>query len=139
MAARAQLVAEVIEPALAAGKTVVSDRFLVSNVVYQGHAGGLDVESLWMIGRVACQGRQPDLTLVLDMPPERAVARLRRPLDRMEREGDRSRALRREGFLKEAARHPDRIVVIDADREVDVVAEAIRQAVSSSLGLSTHN
>lgn len=138
MAARAQLVAEVIEPALAAGKTVVSDRFLVSNVVYQGHAGGLDIESLWAIGKVACQGRLPDLTMILDMPPERAVARLRRPLDRMEREGGDSRTLRREGFLKEAARLPNRIVVVNADQPIERVAADLRAAVSRLLPTNPH-
>src|SRR6186713_2549405 len=60
MASRAQLVEEVIRPALAAGKTVVCDRFLLANVVYQGHAGGLDVSSLWQVGAVATDGLSPD-------------------------------------------------------------------------------
>ena len=68
MAARAQMVEEVIRPALAAGKTVVCDRYLLANVVYQGYAGGLDVATLWEVGRVATGGLMPDLTIVLDMP-----------------------------------------------------------------------
>ncbi|MFP6576922.1 MAG: dTMP kinase [Pirellulaceae bacterium] len=56
MAARAQLVAEVIQPALAAGQVVVSDRFLLANVVYQGHAAGLDPQSIWDVGNVATAG-----------------------------------------------------------------------------------
>src|SRR5206468_12786864 len=78
MAARAQLVEEVIRPALAARKTVVSDRFLLANVVYQGHAGGLDVESIWRVGEVATGGLTPDITFLLDMPADEASARIGR-------------------------------------------------------------
>src|SRR5947207_6777762 len=84
MASRAQLTAEVIRPALAAGRVVVCDRFLLANVVYQGHAGGLDVERLWDLGRFATGGLEPDLTLVLDLSPEAALARRGRPPDRLE-------------------------------------------------------
>src|SRR4051794_23040718 len=75
MASRAQLVAEVIRPALEAGRAVVSDRFLLANVVYQGHAGGLDPEMLWAVGRLAIDGLEPDLTFLLDLPLERAAPR----------------------------------------------------------------
>jgi len=133
MAARAQLVAEVISPALATGKTVVCDRFLLANVVYQGHAGGLDVENLWQIGRVATAGVEPDLTLLLDVPLEIAAARMNRPLDRMEQQGDTYRVRLREGFLSEAARRPERIAVIDAAQTVDAVHADIRAAISHTL------
>ena len=66
MAARAQLVEQVIRPALLAGKTVVSDRYLLANVVYQGHAGGLSAAQVWQVGEVAVDGLRPDLTLVLE-------------------------------------------------------------------------
>src|SRR4051794_20572655 len=85
MASRAQLVEEVIRPALEdRGEVVVSDRFLLANVVYQGHAGQLNVEDLWAIGRFVTGGLEPDLTLVFDLPPEIAVARRNREADRME-------------------------------------------------------
>src|SRR5579885_228790 len=64
MASRAQLVAEVIDPALASGRVVVCDRFLLANVVYQGYGGGLDVGRLWDVGRLSTGDREPDLTLV---------------------------------------------------------------------------
>ena len=126
MAARAQLVEEVIAPALAAGKTVVSDRYLLANLVYQGYAGGLDVEVLREIGRTATTGIEPTLTFVLDVADEVAIRRLNRPLDRMEQQGAAFRAALRSGYLAEAARRPERIVVIDAARTIDAVQTEIR-------------
>src|SRR5436305_15346792 len=84
MAARAQMVEELIRPALERGETIVSDRFLLANVVYQGYAGGLDVEQLWQIGQLATGGIEPDMTFVLDLSPEAAARRMQRELDRME-------------------------------------------------------
>lgn len=129
MAARAQLVEELIRPALEAGKTVISDRYLLANVVYQGHAGGLNVEELWQVGRVATGGLEPDLTFVLDLDDAQAAQRLARPLDRMERQGGAFRAALRAGYLAEAAANPSRIVVVDASRSVDEVQADLRRAV----------
>ncbi|MBN1588092.1 MAG: dTMP kinase [Pirellulales bacterium] len=129
MAARAQLVEEVVRPALAAGRTVVCDRYLLANVVYQGHAGGLDVETLWAVGRIATAAVMPELTVVLDMPADAAAARLDRTLDRMEQQGDGFHSRVRQGFLAEAARRPDEITVVDASADVDTVENAIREAV----------
>ncbi len=134
MAARAQLVEEVIRPALAVGKTVVSDRYLLANVVYQGHGGGLDAAALWEVGRIATGGLMPDLTIVLDMPAEAAAARLDRQRDRMEQQGDAFHARVRQGFLDEAARQPERIVVIDAAQRVEQVQADIRRAAGRHLG-----
>ncbi len=128
MAARAQLVEELIRPALARSETVVSDRFLLANVVYQGHAGGLDVDALWQIGRLATDGIEPDLTFVLDMDPQAATDRIRREPDRMESQSVDFRRRLREGFLAEAARQPERIRVIDAAGPIDVVQAEIRRA-----------
>jgi dTMP kinase len=128
MAARAQLVDEVIRPTLAAGNVVVSDRYLLANVVYQGHAGGLDVNTLWHIGRLATGDVMPNLTFVLDMPPAAAAARVTRALDRMERKGADYRARLREGYLQEAQRRPGEIVVINAARTIDAVQDDIRRA-----------
>jgi dTMP kinase len=129
MAARAQMVEEVIRPALEQGKTVLCDRYLLANVVYQGHAGGLDVATLWQVGRVSTDGLMPDLTIVLDVPAEAAAARLARPLDRMEKQGAAFHARVREGFLAEAARSPDKIVVVDAARPIEDVQAEIRRIV----------
>lgn len=134
MAARAQLVEDVIRPALAAGKTVVSDRFLLANVVYQGHAGGLDPDALWRIGEVATAGVSPDLTFVLDLPPEGAAARRTTPPDRLEKRGPEFHQRLRDGFLAEAKRSPDRILIVDATRSIDEVAEVIQRAARRAMG-----
>jgi dTMP kinase len=128
MAARAQLVEEIIRPALAEQKTVVSDRYLLSNVVYQGYGGGLDVATVWEAGRVATAGLMPELTIVLDMPAEAAAARLSRGLDRMEQQGDAFHARVREGFLAEAARQPGRIVVVSAAQPIPQVQAEMQRA-----------
>ena len=131
MAARAQLVAEVIRPALARGEWVVSDRYLLANVVYQGHAGGLDPEKIRAVGEVATGGLLPDVVIVLDVDLDTAARRLDRPLDKLESRGDEFRARLRAGYLAEAARAPDRIAVIDAAAEPRVVSERLRQALGA--------
>lgn len=137
MAARAQLVEEVIRPALEAGKTVVSDRYLLANVVYQGHAGGLDVDTLWRVGDVATDRLTPDLTIVLDLPSEAAAFRLTGQLDRMEKQGAAFHARVRQGYLDEAARQGERIAVIDAGRSVEEVAAEIQAAAASVIGMTS--
>ena len=134
MAARAQLVEEFIRPALAAGKTVVSDRYLLANAVYQGHAGGLDVPTIWRIGEAATGGLMPEIVFVLDMPPQTAAGRIDRQRDRMESQGDEFQARLRQGFLAEAAKDPSRIVIIDAARDIDTVQADIRRAAAGVLG-----
>jgi len=133
MAARAQLVEEVIRPALDQGRTVVSDRYLLANVVYQGYGGGLDVEELWRVGNTAVAGLMPDLVLLLDVPIEVAQQRIGRPLDRMESQGAEFRRRVRNGFLTEAARRPDRILVVDASGTVEEVQAALRSRLTEWL------
>jgi dTMP kinase len=134
MAARAQMVEQVIRPALDAGKTVVSDRFLLANVVYQGHAGGLDVDELWRIGEVATAGIKPDLTFLLDIDPQAATDRIDRAPDRMESQGAEFRRRLRDGFLAEAARRPNQIRRIDAGRSIEEVQADIRRAAEEYAG-----
>jgi dTMP kinase len=129
MASRAQLVTELIRPALVAGSAVVCDRFLLANVVYQGHAGGLDPERLWEVGRFATGGLEPDVTLVLDLPLEESLARRKQSADRLESRGLDYHARVRDGFLAEARRRPDRIRVVDASGPVPVVQELLRREV----------
>jgi dTMP kinase len=131
MAARTQMVEAVIRPALEHGKTVLCDRYLLANVVYQGYAGGLDVPMIWKVGHIATGGLMPELTIVLDVPPEVAAARMARPLDRMEKQGTAFHARVRDGFLTEAARAPDKIVVVDASGPIEQVQAEIRKIVDS--------
>jgi dTMP kinase len=133
MAARAQLVEQVIRPALAAGKTVICDRFLLANVVYQGYAGGLDVDALWSVGEVATGGLHPDLTIVLDMEVRAARERMDRALDRMESQGTEFLERVRHGFLIESQSRHEHIVVVDAARDIDRVQQDIRSAVARLL------
>ena len=126
MAARAQLVEEVIRPGLARGAWVLSDRYLLANVVYQGHAGGLDPETVRGVGAVATGGLAPDLVLLLDVDLETAARRLRRPLDKLETRGDDYRGRLRAGYHAEAARSPERFAVVDAAGEPAEVQAALR-------------
>lgn len=135
MAARAQLVAEVVRPALERGSWVVSDRYLLANVVYQGYAGGLEPDVVRSVGAIATGGLAPDLTLLLDVDLTTAARRLARPLDRLERRGDDYRSRVRAGYLAEARTDPGRIVVVDATDGPDVVADRIRTIVASRFAL----
>lgn len=133
MASRAQLVDEVIRPALDRGDVVVSDRFTLANVVYQGHAGGMDPEKLWAVGAVAAGGLEPDLTLVFDLPLDEALARRGRTADRMEdRDREFHQAVKR-GFLFEAGRRPEKHRIIDATPDADAVQRAVRREVTRLL------
>ena len=120
MASRAQLVEEIIRPALAAGHIVISDRYLLANVVYQGHAGGLDPDQLWTIGQTATGGLSPDLTLVLDLPVEvglkRAAARAGAET-RFERFGIDFHQRVRDGFVV-----PERAVAAALEPRPDLLA-----------------
>jgi dTMP kinase len=125
MAARAQLVDEIIRPALSAGRVVVSDRYLLANVVYQGYGGGLPVETVRQVGAIAIDGIAPNCTFLLDIEPAAALARMGRELDRVENRGTAYRDRLRAGFLAEAA-VDDKIHVIQADRVVDEIQNDIR-------------
>ncbi len=138
MAARAQMVEEIIRPALDAGKTVLADRYLLANVVYQGYGGGLDVDALWEVGRIATGNLMPELTIVLDAPAEVAAARLTRAPDRMEGQGAAFHARVREGFLAEATRQPGKMTVVDASGGIEEVQATVRRIVAETLGDCRH-
>ena len=114
-AARAELVAQVIRPALDDGKVVVSDRFLDSSLAYQGIARGLGVEDVEHINRFATGGLLPDLTILLSIRPQRAAARAGQ-LDRFEDEGDSLQNAVFDAYRSLANADPERWRVVDADR-----------------------
>jgi dTMP kinase len=127
MTARAQLVEELIRPALAKGYFVLCDRYTFSTVVYQGHAGGLSPDEIWSVNRVATGGLVPHLTLLFDMPVDAAIARIgERELDRMESRGREYMERVRKGFLKEAERWPRGVEIVDASPDSDTVFESVR-------------
>ena len=128
MAARAQLVDEVIRPALCDRKTVIADRFLLANIAYQGYAGELGRELLCEVGRVATDGLAPTVTFLLDLDPEAAAHRRDREPDRMEQRGNEFLKRVRQGFLSEAERCPESIVVIDAAADPCQVHAAVCEA-----------
>jgi dTMP kinase len=140
-ASRAQLVREVIRPALEAGEIVLCDRFLDSTTVYQGHGRGLDREQVTQINRFAVGDTQPDLTLLFRVPlavseARRATRQAGVPVarDRME-EADRTffRAVEA-GYETLAAAEPQRVRVIDGDRAVDVIEEEVWEIVAPLAG-----
>lgn len=124
-AARADLVDHVVRPALARGDVVLSDRYALSNVVYQGHAGGIDPDRLRDIETFVTNGETPSLTLIFDLPEAEAATRRRREHDRMESKGPDYLDRVRKGFRAEAERDPQRVVLIDASGTVDEVFERV--------------
>ena len=130
-AARRQLVAEVIEPALAVGTSVICARFADSTRAYQGYGGGLPLAELVRLEAVATGGLRPDRTILLDLPVEIGLAR-KAPDDRTRFETAFDLAFHhrvRSGFMAMAAAEPARFVVIDAQGEPDAIARRILRAV----------
>lgn len=136
-AARAQLVAEVIEPALAAGEVVLCDRFYDSTTAYQGYGRGLDLTEIEELNRVATGGLAPNVTLLFDVDPlvglERAT---RHGADRLEGEDLHFHERVRAGFLQVAASEPSRFVVIDASGTPDEISEAAFRALAAHPALA---
>ena len=130
-AARAALVDRVIRPALRAGKTVILDRFQDSTWVYQGWAGGMDLEFIERLGKTAARGLVPDLTILLDLPVRQGLARVTRP-NRMERKPVGFHEKVRRGYLALARRNPSRFRRIRADRPAGEVQRRIREAVGDA-------
>lgn len=137
MASRAQLVEEVIRPSLDAGKVVVCDRFLLANVVYQGFAGGLPVDEVLAVGEVATSGMWPDLTILVDIPPEVARSRIGAPRDRMEDRPDDFREAVRRGYLRASELYPAPLVLVDGSASAEAIASQIQSEVARALGSRT--
>jgi dTMP kinase len=132
-ASRAQLVAEVIRPALEEGKVVICDRFTHSTMVYQGYGRGLDFTAIKMVNNMATRNLNPDLIILLDISPEQGLARKRSLKDRFELEDLSFHRRVREGYLKMAEAEPDRWLVIDASLPKAKVSEIIWDRVSQLL------
>ena len=130
-AARAQHTEKLIRPALAAGKAVLSERYTMSSLAYQGCGRGIALETIARLNEIATGGLKPDLTLVFLMPDERFSERgQHRRADRLEMEGDAFRLRVREGFKRLAQEDPS-AVIINADQTIDNTAAEIRSIVSA--------
>jgi dTMP kinase len=140
---RAQHIHEVINPALAASKVVVSDRFFDATTVYQGYARGFDLEVIQQIHRIVLGGLRPDLTLILDLPVnvglQRAWQRINSQSgnmaeDRFEKEALAFHEKVRQGYLRLARGEPERFRVIDASRDQQTINKDVAEIVLSLQG-----
>ena len=134
-AARAQLVADVIDPAIAAGTWVVADRFIDSSLAYQGAARGLGITEVAAINAHGIGGSMPDLTIILDIPPGAAVDRRagRGSVDRIEGEGEALQESVAEGYREVARMYPDRVHLISAAGTLEDVHARVMAAVVGGL------
>ncbi|AIQ44490.1 thymidylate kinase [Paenibacillus sp. FSL R7-0273] len=128
-AARSQHLAEVVEPALQQGLTVLCDRFVDSSLVYQGHARGLGIERVRSINEFATGGRKPDLTFYLDVDPEVGLSRIAanqdREVNRLDLEKLDFHQKVREGYQLVVQSDLERVVVLDANRPIHMVEQDI--------------
>ncbi|MFQ5509405.1 MAG: dTMP kinase [Leptospirillia bacterium] len=136
LGARAEHVARRIAPYLAAGTTVVCDRFSDATIAYQGHGRGLPLDKVTQAAAWA-ENTSPDLTLLFDLPVATSLARLsgRGGNNRFDREAEDFHQRVRDGYLALAKAHPERIVVIDADQPLEAVHADVVKIVGERLGL----
>jgi len=139
MASRAQLVDEVIRPSMERGCIVISDRYLLSNLVYQGYAGGLDLEEIAAVGRTATGGLMPDLTILIDIATELGRSRIGTPRDRMEERPEEYHQRVRDGFLKAIETYSSPTIVFDGSGPTHQVEQRIFKEVSHVLGLHSRS
>ena len=129
MAARAQLIEEVIKPALKKGKFVVCDRFLDATIAYQGYGGGMDINLIKAVGRIVSESIKPDLTLLLDIDTAEGLRRAGRVKDRIEVRKISYHRRVRQGYFELARREPGRITIIPVQRERNSTQLIIRSYV----------
>ncbi|GBC75884.1 Thymidylate kinase [bacterium HR07] len=132
-ASRSELTRTVLRPALEAGRVVLSDRFAMASLAYQGYGRGLDFTLVQKFNTIATDGIEPSLTIILDVPVEVALARKRQAFDRLERAGREFHERVRRGY-QELARHaPQNTLLLDGTRSESELAEQIWQRVQALL------
>jgi dTMP kinase len=134
-AARAEHLAQIVRPALAAGKWVLCDRFADSTLAYQGYGQGLDLDWLWTLRRHIVGPTEPGLTIMMDLPVEKGLARAETE-QRYERMGIDFHRRLAEGFRQLAAGDPDRCRIVDASRERSAIAADIADLIRGRFGVS---
>ena len=134
---KAEHVDTVVLPALAGGEVVVTDRYVDSTLAYQGAGRALPAEDVERVARWATGDLRPHLTVLLDLPPEHGLGRLRSARDRIESESPEFHRRVREAFLAMAAADPDHYLVLDARLGKAEVADAVRRRVVPLLGQAT--
>ena len=136
-ASRAQHVRELIAPAIAEGKIVLCDRFMDSTTVYQGVARAIDKQQVESINQFAIGQTKPDLTILIDLPPEIGLARVHKrsdgQLDRMEQEAIEFYQAVRQGYLDLAAKEPNRFLVLDGSQSIETLEAEITKAVTERI------
>jgi dTMP kinase len=134
VAARSQLMSEKILPALEKDQLVICDRFMDSTVAYQGYGRGLDVNYLEKLNYLGTYGRQPDLTIILDVDPREAAQRLQEKApDRMESAGMKFFSKVQKGYHKIASQYSDRCILINSNRSPEDVFKAIFSEINDKI------
>jgi len=133
MAARAQIVAQLIEPALSSGRIVICDRYLDSTIVYQGYGLGIDIGLIKSIGRFSTRDINPDLTIVLDLPVRDGLKHRQGEKDRIEKRNLSYHARVRHGYLELVRKEPSRVKLIKVERDKRITQDNIRKLIDRFL------
>jgi dTMP kinase len=135
MAARAQMVKEVVGPQLKSSKIILCDRFLDSTLAYQGYGNGIDIKTIEQLGLFATKGLVPDLTVLFDIQPEKGLGRTGRKKDRIESRSLEYHKRVRNGYLDLSKKYPARIKVIKVDAGVEEIFKRVKSHIDILLGL----
>ena len=133
LAARAELVRNVIAPALEEGKIVLCDRFYDSTTAYQGYGRDIDVTLINQLHRLTVGSCSPDLTFLIDVDYETSLSRRKMTADRLESESEEFFRKVRDGFIKIAKAEPERVVVIDGGKTIESISAEVRQWLETRL------
>jgi dTMP kinase len=135
MAARAQMVKEVLEPQLKSGKIILCDRFLDSTIAYQGYGNGIDIKTIEKLGLFATRGLEPDLTILFDISSEKGLSRAGDKKDRIESRSLEYHKRVRNGYLELSKQYPSRIKVIKVDADKEEIFKKVKIYLDALLGL----
>ena len=135
LAARSQITAELIKPALDRSEDVILDRYIDSTTAYQGYARGLGIEEMIRLNLIATNGLMPDITFIIDCEPELALKRINTEPDRLESEGIAFMRMVREGFIKLRDYDRERIIICDGNRSINEIEKEVRFHLKNKTGI----